>query len=1209
MKKKLFFILSLFAVCNKIIFSESQSGLILFTNFNYFKSNERNYTSGSNINSTSIYSENNSNNSTLPPINKPNIDQPNIVPPTVIPTPSVPPVKPVSPTTPGDQNSYSDIFFQNNWILNTHSYTTAENLTVSSSNNLFTGMGSVASGFSVENSKNVLVENGNSTQDLLGMLSKNGGEIINSSTGTITVQGTGTNFAMAVIGDGKATNFGNINVNNSQVGGYIDGSGTFNNSGNITVSSNSTGIFAVNGGSIKNLGSIDVLNNSIGIVTEEASFGSNESTINVSGSSIGMYASNGGDITNNGSINVSGNSSSNSFAMYLDDNGAIFNNGSINLTSGGVGVVLNNSDSNSYFFNDTNGKISGNGLYGVNLKGQGYTQNFGTIDISNGIAAILIDGTGSAYNYNNITLKNTKYGLLSQNGGTVTNDTDGTITGDGTEIAKIAVSGSGSGINNGTLASTNSPYTMYLSGNGTLTNNGTLTSNITDNFSTHFIMYGTGGGNITNEKNGVINVNGGDSNYAMGIDKSGSLMNNGTINVGNYQNGILLVGPTTGTNNGTINFSIGSSGVNLYDSTSETYFSNYGTINGTSENYQGGTYGIYAFGSGNIENMGVIKIDSGTSGITMSGNGNATNYEQGLIDITNTDYGMYANNGGTITNLGTIKVTNTSEVNLNPSGGMFINSNGNAINNGKIIVSGSNVNAMGSAGVVSVTNESSGSIAIENGSINSYAFYLNGGSGINHGTIDLGTTGLLTTNGTVFNYGNIIAPNGVTNGTNGTLVMETGGTTSTPLKEVTLGLSYATPLYTENDKSFTSIVPSFSAETINSYSHLYEISTTSEDVFIRRKDFNEISDPDLGSFLETIYVDSKNYSKDRFFNILRSARNDFEYNYYLDSFFGRNIYPNIIFQTKETITYTTDNIVENLENKLPKERKSSLIVGYTFENFRQKGFDRVEGHKDYLNGFYLGKQLYLNEISDYGFIFSYTRLDSDYYSSAGKREDNFLQGTAFINYNNNNEKGIGSLFFGYSTGNIKRDLNLTYLDFSKNNPTYNTINENYKGDLKNFYLGTSGKFSKRYNFNKFFLEPEVSAYLMGIFQNKISESGGEYELHIDNLNSFFSKVNTDLSIGKIFYPKENYILTFKLLAGLGQEINSSDNDLDVSLKNIANEKATIKVDRKNNFSQELGAKINIENIGVDSLSFYIDYKYIFEDDNSWKIGTGLNYRF
>ena len=65
----------------------------------------------------------------------------------------------------------------------------------------------------------------------------------------------------------------------------------------------------------------------------------------------------------------------------------------------------------------------------------------------------------------------------------------------------------------------------------------------------------------------------------------------------------------------------------------------------------------------------------------------------------------------------------------------------------------------------------------------------------------------------------------------------------------------------------------------------------------------------------------------------------------------------------------------------------------------------------------------------------------------------------------------------------------------------------------------------------------------------------------------------------------------------------------MSLKNISDKKGTIKVNKDNQFSQEIGTKLNIQKSTFDNLNFYIDYKYIFEDYDSWKISTGINYSF
>lgn len=1337
MKEKVLLLFSLLIVCSKLSFSvaseaiNEKEGLIFFTNFKYFKSNERNF---KNVNEKGDVELNISDVKSLktPETPKPILPPTLVIQPTHVKDTTTIPEKPIvkpetkpkvpdKPVITPPQNLYTDIFYNNDWIYDTHSYLTpGGDLIVSSNNNLFTGMGAVASGFSIENNNNVTIENGSSTTNLIGMLSLDKGGIINGEKGNITVGGSTNNFGMVVLGGGTGENKGNINVNDGAFGMYTKDStllnsnkivvnngagmistetGTIKNTGIIETSTSSTtpgfgmttfgtstatnagtivvnnsqigmlsfdssklisnGVLEVSGGiggyaseagQMTNNGVINITNGGTGICidgqgqNQAQGFNNSSGTINVESGSIGMSGVNNGIITNYGNINlvtsntkIATSETNQEVGMYVTTNGLATNMGDINvgsnqigmynegasnsrnygnilISSQGTGVVLNNStNGGSTFLNENTGVIKGDAVTGILLGGAGYVQNYGDIDISNGTAAVMVNGTGTIYNYHNINIANTKYGMLSLNGGGIINENisgyTSSIASDNNENAKMAVIGSGYALNQGTITSENTKYIMYLSGNGSLRNTGTLTSNITSNYSTYTTMYGEKGGTITNAKNGIININGGDSNYGMIISGSGQLTNDGTINAGSYQNGILITESATGINNGDVNFGIYGTGVSVYNTTAQGEFTNYGNIIGASSNYQGGTYGIYAFGEGKTSNAGLVKLDYGDAAIIISGGGTATNLKGGKIEIASTDYGMFSTNGATIENYGEIEVIPDYNTYSIGNSAMYVSgSSGAAINRGEIIVGGAYFNAMGTAGLTTIKNDAGGTITILDGAIQSFAFDLGSGTATNAGTVSLGTTGELVNNGTLFNYGYIDAPNGIKNGTNGILVMEQGGTTNTTLKEAVVGLSYASNIYNRGDKAFAALNLKFNATGITSYSYLYDIGKDNDEFLIRRKDFTEITEGSLGKFLEGIYFDSGNTTKDKFFNILRSARNSSQYNSYLDTIFGRDIYPNIIFQTKDTIEYTTNSILDNLEDKLTNNRKSSFIVGYTFEKFRQKGFDRVEGHDDNLNGFYLGKQYYLNDYSDYGFVFSYTRLDSDYYSNAGKREDNFLQGTAFMNYTKNDVKGVGAMYLGFTKGNIKRNFDLTYIDYDDSTPKYTNINDRYKGDTKNFYIGTSGKISKRYNFSSLFIEPEASAYLMGVFQNKINESGEEFNLHVDELNSFFSKVKTEIGVGKVI-PIQNYQLTLKVIGGLGQELNSPKDDLKVSLREASEDKAKIKVDRENQFSKELGTKINLEKIGAGSLEFYVDYRYIFEDDDSWKVGGGVVYKF
>ena len=703
--------------------------------------------------------------------------------------------------------------------------------------------------------------------------------------------------------------------------------------------------------------------------------------------------------------------------------------------------------------------------------------------------------------------------------------------------------------------------------------------------------------------------------------------------------GMGVIGSATAKNIGTISTlatQLGMYGLN------GAYLENDGSI--TTD----GGVGMFIEGSGSsaVNTGSIITVTN--QGIGMYVNGGATAENESTISITNGSTGMYINEGGTIANNGSInleagtfgntgmygegykiesidntdnQVINNGVISINSRGssGIFIEKSGvSATNNSKIEVNAEGSFAISSTGSNIITNSKEAYISIAN-DINADVFNIDGGIVTNSGRIYLGNTGnLYTGSGTIYNYGNVTGANSnlqsLTADTN--FIMEKGGTvtkddnTNYRLNTATVGLSYMPELFAVNDTQSNTLDLSFEADNLMSYSYMYEIFSDDFSASARRKDFSLISDTAIGKFLEYIYGDADDSTtKSKIYHALRSSRGEKEFDKYLDKFFGRDLYPMVIFQTRDAINFTTNNILDNLETRYNTAKKNSYIVGYSFENFRKRGYDRVTGYNEYLNGFYLGKQYTFNNSSDYGFVFSYTRLDSEYKDDAGKRDDNFFQGSAFMNYAKDDVKGIGMFYLGYAKGDIKRHLDLEFKKFEGETVSFENINEHYKADTKNFYVGTSGKISKQYNFNSFFIEPEAKAYLMGVFQRGMNETGGEFAIHLDEMNKVFSNIKIGANIGKTFTPRDEYLVTVKLKGALAQDINSSNDNLKIKLESLSDETTSLNIDRRNQFTQELGTRVDFQKQAVDDLTLYVDYKYIFEDKNSWKVSSGFVYSF
>ncbi|MGL4788110.1 MAG: hypothetical protein ACRC2Q_14685, partial [Cetobacterium sp.] len=380
MKEKLLFLFSLLIILNKTsLSSNDDTGVIFFTNFNYFKSNEKNFKDvGVEDEGLSLMMSSSDENPTIPPLINPDSDKPIKPEIPVPPDENIPPVKPTNPDKPEvpeiPEDKYTEIFFENNWIWNTHTYVDSEDVIVSSSSGILTGMGAIQSGFTAENVKNILVNGDSSDISYVGMLSLNGAKIINGEEGTIVVEGIGNDVGMGIVGEGEGRNLGTISVSNSQTG---------------------VGIYVTEQGVGENIGTINVGNKQLAMLVEKNGSIFNSGVISINSQGIGMVAN---------------NASEDSFLLN-EENGVIKGDAQ-------VGILINGNSSTQNY-----GKIDiSNGVAGILVNGQGSSYNFSSINLINTSYGMLSQNGG-----------------IIVNGGSGYNST---ITTDNTEIAKMAVLGS-----------------------------------------------------------------------------------------------------------------------------------------------------------------------------------------------------------------------------------------------------------------------------------------------------------------------------------------------------------------------------------------------------------------------------------------------------------------------------------------------------------------------------------------------------------------------------------------------------------------------------------------------------------------------------------------------------------------------------------------------------------------------------------------------
>ena len=381
--------------------------------------------------------------------------------------------------------------------------------------------------------------------DTLKLKAKDGGEINNSASGTITGE-----FSTAIVADGsssKAINSGKIIVSDKVTHSFTkdDGSKTEYNGGE--------GLVAINGASASNEKGAEIINGESGVITVNIRRGMTANGDGSKATNNGLISSDG--VKSSGSGIFGGEGMKASHAGYIENGkdgiiqgklrrGMIAdgskseaqNNGTINLDmDNAIGMIARNS---ATAINNTTGIINLNpdSLYEIGMEANDNSatvKNYGTI---------------------NAKLKGTQfsdhYGMVSNNGATAINEETGVISGH-LEVGMVADELSSKAINHGKISLMNSKDGMGMGA-----------------FS---------GGNIENGKTGII------EGVKLGMTAEhldSKATNNGIINI-DMDNGVGMkaLDKATAINgvDGVINLNA-SNGIGMLADGKGSLIENYGTI-------------------------------------------------------------------------------------------------------------------------------------------------------------------------------------------------------------------------------------------------------------------------------------------------------------------------------------------------------------------------------------------------------------------------------------------------------------------------------------------------------------------------------------------------------------------------------------------------------------------------------------------------------
>lgn len=459
----------------------------------------------------------------------------------------------------------------------------------------------------IENSGSVSITQQNEkSEDVFGIVSEESS--INNS-GTVVINGNGS---AVYAGGGSLTNSGSITLNGDGYG-LIAEDGDLTNSGSITVFGSGYGIYGK--GSIDNSGSIAIHAENdaapvYGIYGQNGSVIDNEGQINIASSKavntsavFGIYG-NSAEINNNGSIKIGdGGNLFNAATGIRADNKNVNNSGTVRIYGAGTAISAEN------------GNIVNNSGGSITMVISGAADSYG----------IYLAGRGSNTLTNNATVKVNRSSAYAEGKKAVALYAEnGSINNSGAlEVgAKDAVINGGIGIEtDGGNVTNGGTITVYGNGSAIKAADGSITNNASAT------VYGNGSvlngqnGNVTNNEKGQLNIYTDGKASAYGIYLAGStgntITNKASIFINRY--GAYAQAASTG------NYGIWTDNAKIVNS---------GDISlGSSTAGLSGIYGLYAAGSGSIENSGVINLyGAGTAIYTASGTVNNT-ATSGIINI------------------------------------------------------------------------------------------------------------------------------------------------------------------------------------------------------------------------------------------------------------------------------------------------------------------------------------------------------------------------------------------------------------------------------------------------------------------------------------------------------------------------------------------------------------------------------------------------
>lgn len=356
---------------------------------------------------------------------------------------------------------------------------------------------------------------------------------------------------------------------------------------------------------------------------------------------------------------------------------------------------------------------------------------------------------------------------------------------------------------------------------------------------------------------------------------------------------------------------------------------------------------------------------------------------------------------------------------------------------------------------------------------------------------------------------------------------------------------------------------------------------------LNRKNFNEIiSNSNFANYLENNYVDG-DILRQELYNNLKLIDNADEFTRATNNVFGNDIYPNLKKQTLEMLRFNRDTLVNNVFNQ-STSKELRVIGGADYKNIKADS-SNLSGYKEDISSVFLGADKQISTNLRLGAVGNIGTLNAKFDMDNAKREDTFGQLNMYSIYKNNDVQLTNNLFFGLSSGDLKRDLK------------FGDVYGSQKGDLDNKWIGLNNILSKDYFVSSFFIKPKIELNATYLMQDSINESGN-YGLDVEKQNVWSVEVGAGIEVGKEF-NLNSVKSTIKAFGTYLHELANPYDSMSVKLNNISSDSVKVSKYEKDSY-KDLGIKLELEKNG---LTGYVEYKYLFDSEY---LGTaGMIYKF